>query len=145
MVLLSGYGRIASIKTGHSQASPDFYTSKENLVAEKALCTKYFIENLLKRDSYAKSAIVAKFFYSYREGEVQKSHYNMLRSIIYDILDQHEAFFYHRFQSEYRCKTALEERDCGDPVEWHYESFKRIPFHQGITSPRNEFIQLSTQ
>jgi hypothetical protein len=69
---------------------------------------------------------VAKFFYSYREGEVQKSHYNMLRSILYDILDQHETFFYHRFQSEYRCEAALQERSRSNLLEWHYESFKRI-------------------
>jgi ankyrin repeat domain-containing protein 50 len=69
---------------------------------------------------------VAKFFYSYREGEVQKSHYNMLQSILYDILDQHEAFFYHCFQSEYRCQVALQERGRGDLVEWHYKSFQKI-------------------
>jgi hypothetical protein len=92
----------------------------------KSTCTKYFKENLLKREPDAKSAIVAKFFYSYREGEVQKSHYNMLRSILYDILDQHETFFYHRFQSEYRCEAALQERSRSNLLEWHYESFKRI-------------------
>ena len=66
----------------------------------KSTLTKYFKDNLLKLEPNARSAIVATFFYSYREGELQKSHYNMLRSILYDILQQNEAFFYHCFQSK---------------------------------------------
>ena len=50
----------------------------------------------------------------------------MLRSILYDILDQHETFFYHCFQSEYRRQVALQERGRGDLVEWRYESFQKI-------------------
>ena len=62
---------------------------------------------------------MAKFFYSYREGELQRSHYNMLRSILYDILHQDEALFYHRFQTEYRGQHRR-----GISVDWEYESLK---------------------
>jgi ankyrin repeat protein len=49
----------------------------------------------------------------------------MLRSILYDILHQHEEFFY-IFQSEYRRQAALQERSRGDVIEWHYDSLKRV-------------------
>jgi tRNA A37 threonylcarbamoyladenosine biosynthesis protein TsaE len=81
----------------------------------KSTLTKYFKDNLVKREPNVKSAIVAKFFYSYRDGKLQKSHYNMLRSILYDILDQNEFFFYH-FQSEYR----------NYKVPWPYKSLKKV-------------------
>lgn len=87
----------------------------------KSTITKYFSDNLLEQETAAKSAIVAKFFYSYREGELQRSHYNMLLSILYDILQQDEAFFYHRFQNEYRA-----QRKHGLRVDWDYESLKRV-------------------
>lgn len=92
----------------------------------KSTLTKYFKDNLLNWEPDAMSAIVAKFFYSYREGELQRSHYNMLRSILYDILHQHKAFFYHCFQSEYRRQGALRERDRGDLVKWDYDSLKTV-------------------
>lgn len=60
----------------------------------KSTLTKYFKDNFSKQEQDANSAIVADFFYSYREGEFQKSHYNMLRSILYKILDQNESFFF---------------------------------------------------
>ncbi|KAH7176231.1 hypothetical protein EDB81DRAFT_751619 [Dactylonectria macrodidyma] len=92
----------------------------------KSTFTKYFTKYLLEREPNAKSAIVAKFFYSYREGEVQRSHYNMLRSILYHILDQHEAFFYHRFQWEHRRQPPLQEGGGVGLVEWGYGSLKRV-------------------
>ncbi|KIM96576.1 hypothetical protein OIDMADRAFT_183304, partial [Oidiodendron maius Zn] len=49
----------------------------------------------------------------------------MLRSILYDILYQHEGFFY-VFQSEYRRQAALQEHSRGDVVKWHYNSLKRV-------------------
>ncbi|KAF8538511.1 hypothetical protein BDD12DRAFT_741116, partial [Trichophaea hybrida] len=67
----------------------------------KSTLTKYFKDNLLEREPLAKQAIVASFFYSYREGEVHTNHSNMLRSILYDVLHQNETFFFH-FQSLYR-------------------------------------------
>lgn len=48
----------------------------------KSTLTKYFNDNLLEREPAAKSAVVAKFFYSSREGILQISHYSMLRSIL---------------------------------------------------------------
>lgn len=65
----------------------------------KSTLTKYFNNQLPKRDSSLNSAIVAKFFYSYKEDELQKSHYNMLQSILYDILQQDEAFFLPSFSN----------------------------------------------
>ncbi|KAI9771315.1 MAG: hypothetical protein M1840_002285 [Geoglossum simile] len=91
----------------------------------KSTLTKYFKDNLLKRESEAKSATVASFFYSYREGALQTSHSNMLRSILYDILYQNEFFFYH-FQFEYRRYwVSLRERGHGDLTKWPYELLKR--------------------
>ena len=45
----------------------------------------------------------------------------MLRSILYDILDQDETFFYYRFQTEYRDQRRREP--C---VAWHYESLRTV-------------------
>ncbi|EFY94395.2 Ankyrin repeat-containing domain protein [Metarhizium robertsii ARSEF 23] len=87
----------------------------------KSTLTKYFNHNLLKLEPAAKSAIVARFFYSFREGELQRSHYNMLLSILYDILRQDVNFFYHQFQTEYR----LQPRG-GLRVNWAYASLKRV-------------------
>jgi len=63
---------------------------------------------------------VASFFYSYREGELQTDHSNMLRSILYDILTQNETFFFH-FQTYYR--QALQP---GTRLQWPYKSLKSI-------------------
>ncbi|KAI9764542.1 MAG: hypothetical protein M1840_008368 [Geoglossum simile] len=57
------------------------------------------------------------------EGALQTTHYNMLRSILYDILSQNESFFFH-FQHEYRQYQAL-LRNHGQR-EWPYESLKRV-------------------
>lgn len=92
----------------------------------KSTLTRYFRESLLERDPDAKSAIVAKFFYSDRDGKLQRSHYNMLRCILYEILSQHEACFYRYFQSEYRYRKELQGQGSSGPVEWDYDSLKRI-------------------
>jgi len=87
---------------------------------------KYFKNNLLKREPNSRSAIIASFFYSYREGESQRSHYSMLRSILYEILAQKESFFYH-FQSEFRKYQALErEQWHGDLSKFHYKSLQNV-------------------
>jgi len=92
----------------------------------KSTLMKYFKNKLLERESNANSAIIASFFYSYRDGESQTSHYNMLRSILYDILQQDESFFYH-FQPEFRRYQALIRGSShGDHIEFHYESLKNI-------------------
>ena len=45
----------------------------------------------------------------------------MLQSILYDILDQDEAFFYHCFQTKYRDQRRREPR-----VIWDYKSLKTV-------------------
>ncbi|CVK85250.1 uncharacterized protein FPRN_06873 [Fusarium proliferatum] len=92
----------------------------------KSTLTKYFAKLLLERELSVKPAILATFFYSWREGEAQRSHYNMLRSILYSILNQHEAFFYHRFQDEYRRKLAEGGSGDGGLVSWDYLSLKNL-------------------
>jgi hypothetical protein len=63
------------------------------------------------------SAIVAKFFYSYRDGELERDHRNMLQTLLYDILHADETFFIH-FQQAYR--------DLGGAGTWSYETLKSI-------------------
>ncbi|KAF5252683.1 hypothetical protein FANTH_2310 [Fusarium anthophilum] len=92
----------------------------------KSTLTKYFTKGLRDREISVKSATLASFFDSWREGEAQRSHYNMLRSILYSILDQQEAFFYHRFQSEYRRKLAAGDSCNGGFVSWDYMSLKTL-------------------
>jgi hypothetical protein len=88
----------------------------------KSTLTKYFKDNLLEREPNANSAIIADFFYSDREGGRQTSHHNMLQSILYDILDQDESFFYH-FQSKYRNHRKSSQ---GLLVKWTYDSLKDV-------------------
>ena len=78
---------------------------------------KYFQRSLLEREPQ-KRQIVASFYYSYREGEQQTNHSNMLRSVLYDVLDQNEEFFFH-FQPYYR-----EASQGGRHPEWSYKSLK---------------------
>ena len=52
----------------------------------KSTLTRYFKKNLVEREHAAESALICSFFYSFREGDRQTSHYSMLRSILYDIL-----------------------------------------------------------
>ena len=85
----------------------------------KSTLTKYFKRHLLERGPQA-GEIVATFFYSYREGRSQTDHSNMLRSVLYDILDQDEAFFFN-FQERYR-KAARP----GNPFQWPYNVLKEI-------------------
>jgi hypothetical protein len=86
----------------------------------KSTLTKYFKRNLLEREPLAKQSIVASFFYSYREGELQMDHSNMLRCILYDVLEHNETFFFH-FQPYYR--QALQP---GTKFQWPYNSLKKI-------------------
>ncbi|KAF8532761.1 hypothetical protein BDD12DRAFT_785326, partial [Trichophaea hybrida] len=83
----------------------------------KSTLTKYFKDNLPMREPLAENAIVASFFYSYRDGELHTNHSNMLCSILYDVLHQNETFFYH-FQSLYR--------KAQQHGEWPYGSLKEI-------------------
>ncbi|KAF8539358.1 hypothetical protein BDD12DRAFT_981045, partial [Trichophaea hybrida] len=86
----------------------------------KSTVTKYFKENLLEREPLAKQAIVASFFYSYRDGELHTNHSNMMRSILHDILHQNEAFFFH-FQPYYRKALQL-----STDFQWPYDFLKEI-------------------
>ncbi|EHK19986.1 uncharacterized protein TRIVIDRAFT_68568 [Trichoderma virens Gv29-8] len=89
----------------------------------KSTLMKYFDSNLQTWEPAAKQAIVAKFFYSHREGELQRSHYNMLLSLLYDILHQDEAFFYHNCQTEFR---AHHHAQFHSGEKWDYASLKRV-------------------
>ena len=63
---------------------------------------KYFQRSLVQRKPHTSGRrIVASFYYSYREGEQQTNHSNMLRSVLYDILNQNGEFFFH-FQRYHR-------------------------------------------
>ena len=80
---------------------------------------KYFQRSLPEREPREKQ-IVASFYYSYREGERQTNHSNMLRSVLHDVLDQNEEFFFH-FQSYYRQAAKR-----GGQPQWSYDSLKKI-------------------
>ncbi|KAF2463915.1 uncharacterized protein BDR25DRAFT_383108, partial [Lindgomyces ingoldianus] len=88
----------------------------------KSTLAKYFKDNFLEWNPDAESAILADFFFSYREGKLQTSHHNMLRSVLYAILDQNETFFYH-FQSKYRIHK---KSSAAGHVEWSYSLLKDI-------------------
>lgn len=104
---------IAWLSTSHS----DLLLIEGKPGSGKSTITKYFKDNLLKREPLAKEAIVASFFYSYREGEAQTNHSNMLRSILYDVLRQNETFFFH-FQPLYRSMLPH--------GKWSYDCLKEI-------------------
>jgi ankyrin repeat domain-containing protein 50 len=90
----------------------------------KSTLTKYFKENVVSQDVSAASAIITEFFYSYREGELQTSHYNMLRTILYGILEQDETVFYH-FQHKYR-EAIGDSRNHHEHSGWSYAALKDI-------------------
>ena len=79
---------------------------------------------------------MASFYYSYREGETQTNHSNMLRSVLYDILNQNEEFFFH-FQPYYREASHND----GHP-EWCYESLKGILLSLAKNHPLIERLYL---
>ena len=62
-------------------------------------------------------AIVAKFFYSHRDGELEGNHKSMLQCLLYEILEKDESFFMH-FQQEYR--------NLSGPKAWEYRKLKGI-------------------
>lgn len=86
----------------------------------KSTLTKYFYQQFRERYPAPTSAVFTKFFYSYREGESQRSHYSMLQTILYDLLSQEETFFYHTCQSEYREQLSRGSRN------WEYRSLKKV-------------------
>ena len=96
---------------------------------------KFFQRSLLERESRERR-IVASFYYSYREGEKQTNHSNMLRSVLYDILKQDEGFFFH-FQPFYRQAA----RGDGHP-EWSYRSLKEVLLSLAKSHPVRERLYL---
>ncbi|KAL6701117.1 putative kinesin [Trichoderma pleuroticola] len=101
----------------------------------KSTLTKYFDSNLQIREPAAKKAIVAKFFYSFREGELQRSHQNMLLSLLHDILYQEEAFFYHHCQTVYRARRSSTR-------QWDYNSLEKVlsSLHDYNSTPRRFYF-----
>ena len=96
---------------------------------------KYFQRSLLEREPQ-KRQVVASFYYSYREGEQQTNHSNMLRSVLYDILNQNEEFFFH-FQPYYRKASQG-----GGPPEWCYDSLKGTLLSLAQNHPVRERLYL---
>ena len=96
---------------------------------------KYFQRSLPEREP-RQNQIVTSFYYSYREGERQTNHSNMLRSVLYDILNQNEEFFFH-FQSFYR-----EVVQGGRYPEWSYTSLKELLLSLAINHPESERLYL---
>ncbi|RDW83590.1 uncharacterized protein DSM5745_03916 [Aspergillus mulundensis] len=87
----------------------------------KSTLTKFFTQHVRETqtsmDIPEPAPVIAKFFYSYRDGERQRSHHNMFRSILAEIIAQEEPFFYHHIQSIYRAQDCCEGR-----LEWNYDS-----------------------
>ena len=96
---------------------------------------KYFQRSLSEREPREKQ-IVASFYYSYREGERQTNHSNMLRSVLHDVLDQNEEFFFH-FQSYYRQAAKY-----GGQPQWSYDSLKKVLLSFPKNHPAKERIYL---
>ena len=92
---------------------------------------KYFQRRLMEQEPCGRK-IVASFYYSYREGEQQTNHSNMLRSVLYDILDQDEAFFFH-FQ--------LHHRKRGENP-WSFDILKKILLSVAKNHPVEERLHL---
>ena len=99
---------------------------------------KYYKRSLLEREPRGKQ-IVASFYYSYREGEEQTNHRNMLRSVLYDILSQNEEFFFH-YQSYYRQAT---QRGSGGHPQWSYQSLKGVLLSVTKNHPMSERLYLT--
>ncbi|KAF8542448.1 hypothetical protein BDD12DRAFT_728756, partial [Trichophaea hybrida] len=89
----------------------------------KSTLAKYVKKNLIERQQVASSSTitVANYFYTFRGTERESTHENMLRSILYSILEQDESTFFH-FQLEFR--NFLRER--GNRSEWPYDSLKTV-------------------
>jgi hypothetical protein len=68
---------------------------------------RYYNDNLLHP---SKGDVVAKFFYSYRNGERERNHSTMYQALLYEILLVDQTFFIH-FQSPYRYLSALSNEE----------------------------------
>lgn len=81
----------------------------------KSTLVQYFRDSF---GSQSRDGIVAGFFYSHRDGELERSHYNMLRSLLYDILSADESFFVHFQEAFRRCGSVT--------ISWPYKLLKDI-------------------
>jgi hypothetical protein len=81
--------------------------------------TKYFSNNLAKIEPTASLGIIAHYFYTERGTQLERTHENMLRSVLHSILKQDESFYFH-FQPEFRMFRN------GNPSEWSYRSLKKV-------------------
>jgi nucleoside-triphosphatase THEP1 len=82
----------------------------------KSTLAKYFKQKLEEKDN---PGVVAHYFYTFRQTELESTHQNMLRSILRRILENDEHFFMH-FQQEFRSSQPTSHR------EWPYDSLKKI-------------------
>ena len=73
----------------------------------------------MEREPNASSSTVAHYFYTFRGTVLESTHENMLRSILYSILDQDESAFFH-FQHEFR--DFQRRKHSG----WPYQSLKIV-------------------
>ncbi|KAF7587105.1 hypothetical protein BBP40_007711 [Aspergillus hancockii] len=110
----------------------------------KSTLAKHFVNNLVAKLPLACDAVIARFFYSFREGELQTSHYSMLLTILYDILSQDESFFYHHFQPRYRRLKMELQRSSNESVKrvsWDYEVLKeQLSSLEDHCSPKPIFL-----
>ena len=121
--------------TWSSRDSSDFLLIEGKPGSGKSTLMKYFQRSLPEREPREKH-IVASFYYSYREGERQKSHSNMLRSVLHDVLDQNEEFFFH-YQPYYRQAAKR-----GGQPQWSYDSLKKVLLSFPENHPINERLYL---
>jgi hypothetical protein len=81
----------------------------------KSTLAKYFRENL----QITSSCVIVNYFYTLRGTELELTHENMLRSVLYGILKNDETFF-PLFQSKFRKFGSL------NVSKWPYESLQHI-------------------
>ena len=86
----------------------------------KSTLAKYFEKNFAERVPIDNSSTVAHYFYTFRGTQLESSHDNMLRSILFSILQQDESAFFH-FQFEFR-----KFRHHNNRLEWPYDSLKSV-------------------
>ncbi|KAF8533665.1 hypothetical protein BDD12DRAFT_473820 [Trichophaea hybrida] len=85
----------------------------------KSTLTKYFSNNLAKMDPNASSKIIASYFYTERGTQLERTHENMLRTILSRILEQDETAFY-LFQAQFR------ETQHRKDSNWSYNTLKKV-------------------
>ncbi|KAA8900228.1 hypothetical protein FN846DRAFT_989152 [Sphaerosporella brunnea] len=85
----------------------------------KSTLAKYFMENLVERVPNARSSTLAHYFYTFRGTILERTHENMLRSLLHGILKQDESAFFH-FQQEFR-NFPHDNRS-----EWPNDSLKKV-------------------